>query len=197
MGHQNSMPIELVGISGESCAIVDASRVGPVTAGSPAVDVMTDLRQVAAATVDPDTGLAEAQRIMVLRAVRSLLVVDRSRNMIGLITASDLLGERPLQLCNQRGVRMQDLSVRDAMTPISAVQAVTLTDVMKSEVGDVVATLRHCGRQHMLVVEQDRESRTLVRGIFSSSQIARQLGIPVQATEVARTFAEIEAALHT
>lgn len=197
MGHQNNMPMEIVGIGGDSCAIVDASRVGPVTARSPAVDVMTDLRQVAAATVDPDTGLAEAQRIMVLRAVRSLLVVDRSRSMIGLITASDLLGERPLQLCNQRGVRVQDLTVRDAMTPIPAVQAVTLTDVMRAEVGDVVATLRHCGRQHMLVVERDRDSRTLVRGIFSSSQIARQLGIPVQATEVARTFAEIEAALHT
>ncbi|MCB1901606.1 CBS domain-containing protein [Cognatazoarcus halotolerans] len=197
MGHQSNMPMALVGINGESCAIVDASRVGPVTASSPAVDVMTDLRQVAAATVDPDTGLADAQRIMVLRAVRSLLVVDRARSMIGLITASDLLGERPLQLCNQRGVRMQDLTVRDAMTPISAVQAVTLTEVMKAVVGDVVATLRHCGRQHMLVVERDRASNVLVRGIFSSSQIARQLGIPVQTTEVARTFAEIEAALHT
>jgi hypothetical protein len=36
----------------------------------------------------------------------------------------------------------------------------------------------------------------MVRGIFSVSQLARQLGVPVpQAGEVARTFAEIEAAL--
>lgn len=196
MGHKHGMPMELVGIGGDSCAIVDASRVGKVAANSPAVEVMTDLRRIAAATVDPDTSLAEAQQIMVLRGVRSLLVVDASRHMIGLITASDLMGERPLQLCNQRGLKMQDLTVRDAMTPIGAVQAVTLADVMKSEVGDVVAMLRHCGRQHMLVIERDRNATTFVRGIFSSSQIARQLGIPVQTTEVARTFAEIEAALH-
>jgi hypothetical protein len=36
----------------------------------------------------------------------------------------------------------------------------------------------------------------MVRGIFSVSQLARQLGVPVpQAGEVARTFAQIEAAL--
>jgi hypothetical protein len=36
----------------------------------------------------------------------------------------------------------------------------------------------------------------MVRGIFSLSQIARQLGIAVQpGAEVARTFSEIEAAI--
>jgi hypothetical protein len=34
-----------------------------------------------------------------------------------------------------------------------------------------------------------------VRGMFSVSQIARQLGTPLQITELARTFAEIEQAL--
>lgn len=195
MEQQRVMPVERVSASGEPVVVVDAGRVSRVSASSPAVDVMTDLRQVTAATVTPDIGLAEAQQIMVLRAVRSLLVVDAARNMIGLITASDLLGERPLQLCNQRGVRIQDLTVRDAMTPIEAVEAVTLGDVMKSEVGNVVATLRHCGRQHLLITERDRDGNALVRGIFSASQIARQLGIAVHTTEFARTFAEIEAAL--
>jgi hypothetical protein len=35
----------------------------------------------------------------------------------------------------------------------------------------------------------------MVRGIFSLSQIARQLGVTVQPGEVARTFSEVEAAL--
>jgi hypothetical protein len=34
-----------------------------------------------------------------------------------------------------------------------------------------------------------------VCGIFSLSQIARQLGVSVQTTEVAKSFAEIEAVL--
>lgn len=32
-------------------------------------------------------------------------------------------------------------------------------------------------------------------GVFSASQVARQLGIPLHTTEVARTFAEIEAVI--
>jgi len=34
-----------------------------------------------------------------------------------------------------------------------------------------------------------------VRGLFSATQIARQLGVTIQTTEVARTFSEIEAQL--
>jgi len=38
--------------------------------------------------------------------------------------------------------------------------------------------------------------RSMVRGIFSISQVARQLGVSLQSVgEVARTFSEIEAAL--
>jgi hypothetical protein len=59
----------------------------------------------------------------------------------------------------------------------------------------VLETLRRDGRQHALVVEPDG-ARTMVRGIFSISQIARQLGVEVPGgAEVARTFSEIESAI--
>ena len=56
-------------------------------------------------------------------------------------------------------------------------------------------TLRHSGRQHALVLDATERDRPRVRGIFSTSQLARQLGEAVQTGEVAYTFAEIEAAL--
>ena len=71
----------------------------------------------------------------------------------------------------------------------------SLADVLRSEVGHVVATLKACGRQHALVVESETGGVQTLRGIFSASQIARQMGIPLQTTEVVRTFAEIEAAI--
>lgn len=72
-------------------------------------------------------------------------------------------------------------------------------DVQRARVGDVVATLRLAGRQHALAVEAT-EGATIrqqtVRGIFSLMQISRQLGIPPQQIhDIARTFAEIEAAI--
>jgi hypothetical protein len=40
--------------------------------------------------------------------------------------------------------------------------------------------------------EQDAQGKMMVRGLFSSTQIARQLGVTIQTTEIARTFTEIE-----
>jgi len=75
-----------------------------------------------------------------------------------------------------------------------------------ARVGHVLETLRRAGRQHALAVDYDEipsgrplmpaTRRTMVRGIFSISQIARQLGVAVPAAgEIARTFSEIESAI--
>ena len=79
-------------------------------------------------------------------------------------------------------------------------------NAFRARVGHVLETLRRSGRQHALVVDQEEIPargaldkplrRAMVRGIFSLSQIARQLGVAVQTGgEVARTFSEIESAL--
>jgi hypothetical protein len=58
-----------------------------------------------------------------------------------------------------------------------------------------VSTLKQSGRQHALVVERDSARRSVVRGVFSATQIARQLGVAIPTSEIARTFSEIEAQL--
>jgi hypothetical protein len=70
-----------------------------------------------------------------------------------------------------------------------------MADVRGSKVGHVVATLRKAGRQHALVVDSDVRGRQTVRGLFSATQIARQLGATIQTSEIARTFSEIEVLL--
>ena len=166
-----------------------ASRVG---VESPAIEVMTDLARVSPATIRPEAPLAGANQFMITRGVRLLLVVDERDLILGVITATDLLGERPLQVAAGRGLRRDELSVADVMTPAARVEAIAAADVERSRVGHVLETLRRLGRQHALVVD----ASGMVCGIFSLSQVARQLGLNLpSAGEVARTFAEIEAAL--
>lgn len=163
---------------------------------SAALAVMTDLRQIPAATIDLDAPLDAANRFMIRRGVRLLLVTDDERNVLGLITSNDVLGEKPVQFALERGIKRQDIRVRDIMTPRERLEVLLYSDLVHAEVGHVVATLKHAGRQHALVIDlgADGGSQT-VRGIFSATQIARQLGISIQTTEVAQTFAEIGAAL--
>lgn len=168
----------------------------PVRVDSPAVEVMTDLKLVAAATIEADTHIDVANQAMIARGVRSLLVADHLGGIVGLVTARDILGERPMQIVRSRGVRHEDIRVCDIMTPRDDIEVLHIGDVLRADVGHVVETLRHSGRQHALVVDVDPLSgRQMVRGVFSASQVARQLGVPLHTTEVARTFAEIEAAI--
>jgi hypothetical protein len=81
------------------------------------------------------------------------------------------------------------------MTPRAALEALDIRDVEAATVGHIVSTLKAAGRQHTLVVDQDSKGRPRVRGVFSATQIARQLGIAITIEEVARTFADIEASL--
>ena len=74
-------------------------------------------------------------------------------------------------------------------------EAIPVREVQHARVGDVIASLRESGRQHTLVIEGDVSGRPEVCGIFSLTQIEKQLGMAIPPTEIARTFTEIEAAL--
>jgi len=121
--------------------------------------------------------------------------VDHARAVAGLITANDILGEKPMQVISQGGGRRQDIVVRDIMTPQHQLEVLDMRDVRGARVGHIVATLKETVRQHAVVVDLDAGGRQRLRGLFSLTQIARQLGIALQTTEVARTFSEIEASL--
>ncbi len=168
----------------------------PIKLDSPAIEAMTDLRQVAAATIRPDATVPQANRTMIARGVRLLLVTAVTGAIEGVITAHDIIGEKPVNLLSQRGGRHTELTVADLMVPRSAIDVLDIAAVLRSEVGHIIATLKDAGRQHALVVDQDRlTGEEIVRGIFSATQIGRQLGMPIATFEVAHTFAEIEAEL--
>lgn len=156
-----------------------------VTVDDPALQVLTDFKRVTAIIVLAGDTVDEAHSRMIKRGVRLLLVVDQERKVIGLITANDILGEKPMQVIAQRGIRREELLVRDVMTPQERLQVLGLEALRTAKVGHVVATLKAAGRQHALVVETDGSGRQTVRGMFSTTQIARQLGVTIQTSQVA------------
>jgi signal-transduction protein with cAMP-binding, CBS, and nucleotidyltransferase domain len=170
-------------------------RCERVQMDSPALAVMTDFALVPAASIDTEAPIDAAHRFMIRRGVRLLLVTDEERRVLGLISATDLAGEKPVSLALSTGIARHELKVRDVMTPRERLDALAYEVVMHAQVGHIVATLRQSGRQHTLVSQRSGGDPGAVRGVFSLSQIARQLGIAIATTEVAQTFAEIEAAL--
>lgn len=166
-----------------------------VVLDDPALSVMTDLKNVSVVTVRAKTPMDKAHAKMKRYGVRTLLVLDESDKVLGLLTTTDILGEKPMRFLQHMGGTHADILVRDIMTPQRELEVLNFQDVSSAKVGHILATLKAAGRQHAMVVEEKENFPQAIRGIFSATQIARQLGVQLQITEIARTFAEIEAAL--
>ena len=82
-----------------------------VQANSPATDVMTDLSRVVAVTIAASASIDEAHQAMITHRVRALFVVDDARVVLGIITANDVLGEKPIQIARNRGERHGRITV--------------------------------------------------------------------------------------
>lgn len=188
-------PLPKTPVSPAGCYLLDAFNPPAVHADSPALEVMTDLSRVPVATIMASASLDDANRSMMARGVRLLLVVGDNHQVTGLMTTVDILGEKPVLVAQSRQMRRHELRVADVMVPVEKMDALNMDDVKKARVGHIVATLKADGRAHAIVVAPDAQGKQALVGIFSASQIARQLGVQIHTHEMARTFAEIEAVI--
>jgi len=181
---------------GTSLAQAQPTATARVTLASPALAVMTDLTQVKAATTHPRTTLRQAEQAMIYQGVRMLFVVREMPLIEGLITSTDLGGDKQMRVVHERHMHYDELCVDDVMTEQGALDAIDYALVLTATVGNAVATLQRLGRHHLLVVEAATgQAPRRVRGVISRSQVERQLGRSIDITPIANSFSEIERAL--
>ncbi len=159
----------------------------------PAIRAMTDLQQVKAITVNPDSSIEFAMEIMKHAGIRMLVVIDQSGMLAGLITARDITGEKPLRIMTQDRVKRGEILVRQIMTPREQLNPFNFSNIEHASVRDVIVQLRNAGCQHAIVLEaQEKGEGYFVRGIFSITQIGRQLGMDIPVDGHVQSFAEFE-----
>jgi CBS-domain-containing membrane protein len=168
-----------------------------VKLSDPAASVMTDLTKVSVVNVRAKTTMDKANAKMIRYGVRMLLVLDDNEQVVGLLTASDILGEKPMRFLQSVGGTHAEILVSDIMSSQRELEVMKREDVQSAAVGNIVVSLKKANRQHGLVVNEAADGRQSLCGLFSITQIARQLGAQVQSFELARTFAEIEAAIQS
>lgn len=158
----------------------------------PAIEVMTDLKQIAVITISPNESIDHANELMKARSVRLLIIVDMHDQVIGLITAQDILGEKPVKFLGEHGGKHSDIRVSDIMSSYKDIDVLKIRDVSRASVGDIIETLKHHHRQHALVIDyQGPGNEQSVRGIFSLTRIARLLGISIKTYDVTDNLAAI------
>jgi CBS domain containing-hemolysin-like protein len=166
-----------------------------VTMEDAALQVFTDFHRVRAITVPASVPMEYAAQRMRANRVHLLLVVDERNLVLGILTSTDIEGEKPVRLVHDRRLSREEITVRDLMTPRERLEVIEFDHIKHARVGHVVATLKAVGRQHAMVVDRDPHGRQRVRGLFAGSQVGRQLGMPLDTVAIARSFAEVESAL--
>ena len=73
------------------------------------MDVMTDLTKISAVGVHSHASMDIANAKMIHYGVRMLLVIDGSDQIVGLVTANDVLGENPMRHLQTLAEHMQGL----------------------------------------------------------------------------------------
>ena len=152
-----------------------------------AMQVFTDFTRVYPVTITADRTIDYALHKMKNSGVRLLLVVDKKHHMIGLISAYQIMGDDPVRLAEDRQLDHSQITVGMLMQPQKDIKVLELSHLRDARVGHIVATLHQLEQKYMIVVDQGN-----VSGLFSASQISRQLGRKILEEEMpAHSLAEM------
>jgi CBS domain containing-hemolysin-like protein len=142
----------------------------------PALTVMTDFRERASVVV-PDTGaIDEALEHMRHAGVRCAFAIDdRWRVVVGLITAYDITGEKPMQYMQSRAIRRREVLVRDIMQEISECRVADIKQVERATVAAVSNMFAKNQLTHVPVMETSDTGEQRLRGLLSAARVRRLL----------------------
>ncbi|WP_170221828.1 CBS domain-containing protein [Neptunomonas concharum] len=164
------------------------------TLDTPAINIMTDFERVQPLLMEKNVSIDDARSMMKRMHVRSILVIDKDENFRGLLTLADLESRLAMSIATSAGLKREDISIKEVMTPREKLHAVPLHEISHAKIGDLLQTLQHVGTPHILVVDTLKHE---IRGVIASSDIARRLKIPVDVSKRAASFSEVVGVLFT
>lgn len=166
------MKLELVSLTGPLAP--PQTGAWQVGLGDPARSVMTDFNEHGIVSVRANDQIDAALEHMRHAGVRSAFVLDEPRERVqGLITAYDIMGEKPLRIAQEVLASREDLLVRHLMEATLAWEVLRLGDVERATVAAVLDAFKRSGRTHLPVVAEDPAGRARLRGVFSSAKVLR------------------------
>jgi CBS domain-containing protein len=155
------------------------STPGTLTSDDPASLAMTDFRREPALTVAASEQIDVALKDMIRLGVRALLVVHHD-DLVGLITAYDIQGERPGQFlqnpsCDHSPCLRRDIHVGEIMTPWCDLDVLTWKALESAKIGALLETLTSASLTHLVVIEPGTGDDVEVRGLVSRTRVERLL----------------------
>lgn len=147
----------------------------------PASFVMLDFKNHKPLTIHAGEFIDDAGNEMKYSNVHLLIVVDDDQRVVGLIEANDLIGEKPLQIAQSRGMERKEIRVRLLMTPQEKISVLDVDELKNAKVAHIIETMRTLKTRYLLVICHQTDASQEVMGLFAASQISKQLHLDITA----------------
>jgi CBS domain containing-hemolysin-like protein len=159
-----------------------------------ALSLFTDLHHGPCVVASHRDGLDATLHVMMRAGVRMVFVSGADGALVGMVTAEDLQGERPVKRASTHQIRHGELTVADVMVPLGQWDTIDLAQVRTARLGDITATLQEHGLRYLLVT-QTKQGQTTLRGLFSARRLEMAMQTRIEPDLHSRSFAELEAVL--
>lgn len=159
-----------------------------------ALSLLTDLHHSACVVAQQHDGLDQTLHLMLRAGVRMVFVAGVDGELIGMVTAEDIQGERSVVRASSHMVPRRELTVADVMVPVTQWDTVDLSAVRTARLGDIAETMHEHGLRYLLVT-QVKHGKTVLRGLFSASRLEMAMNTTIEPDLHSRSFAELEMVL--
>ena len=138
--------------------------------------VMIDYTHTPAHIIAPDKSMDDALNEMKATGAHLLLAQDNDGHLHGIISSEAILGEKPIKIIQEKRIARENITVAMLMTPVETIIALDTDTLKDAKVGHIVKTIKDNKRHYALVLDkQAKTERILIRGLFTLSQIGKQL----------------------
>ncbi|XQW84293.1 CBS domain-containing protein [Thalassotalea piscium] len=155
--------------------IVSPEYFEQTTLDSAASEIFTDFKKVVPLKIEGSTSAVEALKLMIKSHVQMKMVVTENDKFLGIISTKELT-EQKIMSKVVKGTTRDEILVEELMLPRHCLSVFDYQELKRSKVRDVIFALEQNGLNHCLVVDRDTHQ---IRGVISSSDIARKLNLPV------------------
>ncbi len=146
-----------------------------VTFNDKASTVLINFDKHSPATISPRTPIDVALHQMKCRQEPLLFVVDDNNKVMGIISREELIGEEPIRLMQEKRLSRTELTVDLLMSSHKRLLAVDATSTRNALVGHLLRTFKESGAHYIVVVKKERADKQRIVGLFSASQLCKQL----------------------
>lgn len=163
-----------------------------ITENSPAELVVSDINNILAQMIVPDTNIDEALLIMKCSNRRSKLYIGTDTKLLGVINNFTLVSRNVLMIANRKGISRAELTVADVMSPIAKMPAIAKEMVQHARIGDIKKTMQQLGEGHIQIVDKSHR----ICGLISAVDISRALQVPIDINVTAHSFKDYFEVIH-